>query len=83
MNTRMTCDVVIVGAGMVGAACALYASRAGLRAVLVDRGPVAGGTTDCLVVVNDRPSRRACLTASAPGDAIRTQRGDGHDELTD
>lgn len=45
MNTRLTCDVVIVGAGMVGAACALYASRAGLRTVLVDRGPVAGGTT--------------------------------------
>ncbi|WP_373430206.1 FAD-dependent oxidoreductase [Streptomyces sp. V1I1] len=37
--------MVIVGAGMVGAACALYASRAGLRTVLVDRGPVAGGTT--------------------------------------
>lgn len=30
---------------MVGAACALYAARAGLRVVLVDRGPVAGGTT--------------------------------------
>lgn len=30
---------------MVGAACALYASRAGLDVVLVDRGPVAGGTT--------------------------------------
>jgi glycine/D-amino acid oxidase-like deaminating enzyme len=30
---------------MVGAACALYASRAGLRTILVDRGPVAGGTT--------------------------------------
>lgn len=30
---------------MVGAACALYAGRAGLDVVLVDRGPVAGGTT--------------------------------------
>ncbi len=30
---------------MVGAACALYATRAGLRAVVVDRGPVGGGTT--------------------------------------
>ncbi len=42
---RLTCDVVIVGAGMVGAACALYASRAGLDVIVVDRGPVAGGTT--------------------------------------
>jgi D-hydroxyproline dehydrogenase subunit beta len=30
---------------MVGAACALYAARAGLDVVVVDRGPVAGGTT--------------------------------------
>jgi D-hydroxyproline dehydrogenase subunit beta len=41
----LTCDVVVVGAGMVGAASALYAARAGLDVVLVDRGPVAGGTT--------------------------------------
>ncbi|MGW7082180.1 NAD(P)/FAD-dependent oxidoreductase [Streptomyces sp. NPDC054871] len=45
MIKRLTCDVVVVGAGMVGAACALYAARAGLSVVLVDRGPVAGGTT--------------------------------------
>lgn len=38
-------DVVIVGAGVVGAACAHYASRAGLSVAVVDRGPVAGGTT--------------------------------------
>ncbi|MGW7199980.1 NAD(P)/FAD-dependent oxidoreductase [Streptomyces chryseus] len=45
MSNQLTCDVVVVGAGMVGAACAFYAARAGLRTVLVDRGPVAGGTT--------------------------------------
>ncbi|MGW0824476.1 NAD(P)/FAD-dependent oxidoreductase [Streptomyces sp. NPDC002845] len=45
MSNRLTCDVVVVGAGMVGAACALYAARAGLDVVVVDRGPVAGGTT--------------------------------------
>ncbi|WP_223837653.1 NAD(P)/FAD-dependent oxidoreductase [Streptomyces venezuelae] len=38
-------DVVIIGAGVVGAACAYYASRAGLSVAVVDRGPVAGGTT--------------------------------------
>lgn len=36
---------MVVGAGMTGAACALYAARAGLDVVVVDRGPVAGGTT--------------------------------------
>ncbi|MEV0640477.1 FAD-binding oxidoreductase [Streptomyces sp. NPDC050619] len=45
MSQSLTCDVVVVGAGMVGAACALYAARAGLDVVLVDRGPVAGGST--------------------------------------
>ncbi|MFE3877936.1 NAD(P)/FAD-dependent oxidoreductase [Kitasatospora sp. NPDC059146] len=38
-------DVVVVGAGVVGAACAYYAARAGLAVAVVDRGPVAGGTT--------------------------------------
>ncbi|GGN87222.1 oxidoreductase [Streptomyces albiflavescens] len=45
MSKPFTCDVVVVGAGMVGAACTLYAARAGLDVALVDRGPVAGGTT--------------------------------------
>ncbi|MFF3466630.1 NAD(P)/FAD-dependent oxidoreductase [Streptomyces sp. NPDC001984] len=45
MGNGLTCDVVVVGAGMTGAACALYAARAGLDVVVVDRGPVAGGTT--------------------------------------
>ncbi|MGW3444987.1 NAD(P)/FAD-dependent oxidoreductase [Streptomyces sp. NPDC001076] len=45
MSMRLTCDVVVIGAGMAGAACALYASRAGLDVIVVDRGPVAGGTT--------------------------------------
>ncbi|MFM9445858.1 NAD(P)/FAD-dependent oxidoreductase [Streptomyces acidiscabies] len=45
MTKQSSCDVVVVGAGMVGAACALYAARAGLDVVVVDRGPVAGGTT--------------------------------------
>lgn len=45
MSEPLTCDVVVVGAGMTGAACALYAARAGLDVTVVDRGPVAGGTT--------------------------------------
>ncbi|MFI9820614.1 NAD(P)/FAD-dependent oxidoreductase [Streptomyces sp. NPDC052013] len=45
MSESLTCDVVVVGAGMTGAACALYAARAGLDVIVVDRGPVAGGTT--------------------------------------
>jgi glycine/D-amino acid oxidase-like deaminating enzyme len=40
-----TADVVVIGAGVVGAACAYYAAGAGLRVAVLDRGPVAGGTT--------------------------------------
>ncbi|MGW2236733.1 NAD(P)/FAD-dependent oxidoreductase [Streptomyces sp. NPDC001759] len=45
MSKPLTCDVVVIGAGMVGAACALYAARAGLDVLVVDRGCVADGTT--------------------------------------
>ncbi|MGA1502747.1 MAG: NAD(P)/FAD-dependent oxidoreductase, partial [Candidatus Nanopelagicales bacterium] len=38
-------DVVIVGAGIVGACCAWSCARAGLAVTVVDRGPVSGGTT--------------------------------------
>lgn len=38
-------DVVVIGAGMVGAACAARLSHAGLNVVLADRGSVCAGTT--------------------------------------
>jgi glycine/D-amino acid oxidase-like deaminating enzyme len=38
-------DVVVIGAGIIGAACAHYAAAAGLSVEVVDRGPLAGGTT--------------------------------------
>lgn len=39
------CDVVVVGAGIVGASCADALARAGLDVVVVERGALAGGTT--------------------------------------
>lgn len=41
----VTVDVLVIGAGMVGSACAYHCAEAGLRVAVVDRGPVAGGTT--------------------------------------
>lgn len=38
-------DVVVIGAGVIGAACAHFAAAAGLSVVVVDRGPIAGGTS--------------------------------------
>src|SRR5262249_46573852 len=46
-ETRDVCsgnhpDVVVVGAGVVGASCAVHLARAGLRVTVVDRGGAAG-----------------------------------------
>lgn len=38
-------DAIVIGAGAVGAACALKLSSAGLKVLVVDRGPIVGGTT--------------------------------------
>ncbi len=54
----MSADVIIIGAGVVGASCAWYATRAGLRVTVLDRGPVAGGTTGAgegNLLVSDKP----------------------------
>ncbi len=38
-------DVAIIGAGIVGAACADEAAAAGLRVAVIERGPIGGGAT--------------------------------------
>ena len=41
----MNADVVVIGAGVVGACCARACAEAGLSVIVVDRGAVASGTT--------------------------------------
>jgi predicted molibdopterin-dependent oxidoreductase YjgC len=36
---------------------------------------------DCLVIINGRPNRRACLAEAQPGDVVQTQEGAGHDDI--
>ncbi len=51
-------DVVVVGAGVVGAACAEALSARGLRVLVVDRGGPASGTTasgEGNVLISDKP----------------------------
>ncbi len=38
-------DVIVIGAGVVGAACALELIESGLRVLVIDRGAIASGTT--------------------------------------
>jgi D-hydroxyproline dehydrogenase subunit beta len=59
-------DVIIVGAGIVGAACAAECARHGLRVLVLDRGPIGGGTTGAgmgHIVVMDDSEAQFALTA--------------------
>lgn len=53
----MTADAVIVGAGIVGAACAYELAKAGLSVAIVEEGEIGGGATSAgmghLVVLDD------------------------------
>lgn len=58
-----TYDAAIVGAGIVGAACAAALAREGLKVVVIDAGGIAGGTTAAgmghIVVMDDSPAQFA------------------------
>jgi glycine/D-amino acid oxidase-like deaminating enzyme/nitrite reductase/ring-hydroxylating ferredoxin subunit len=45
LSEDLTCDVVIVGAGIAGLSVAYELSQIGKRVVVVDRGTIAGGVT--------------------------------------
>jgi D-hydroxyproline dehydrogenase subunit beta len=61
-------DLIIVGAGIVGAACAAECARAGLKVLVLDRGPIAGGTTAAgmghIVVMDDSDAQFALTNFS-------------------
>jgi glycine/D-amino acid oxidase-like deaminating enzyme len=51
------CDVAVVGAGAVGAACAYFAASAGHRVTVIDRGAIASGTSSACegnILVSDK-----------------------------
>ena len=56
-------DIIIVGAGIVGAACASECAAAGLKTLILDRGIVGGGTTAAgmghIVVMDDSEAQFA------------------------
>jgi glycine/D-amino acid oxidase-like deaminating enzyme len=73
-------DAIVVGAGVVGAACALALARDGLRVLVLDADAAALGTTAAgmghLVVMDDSPEQLALTRYStslwrAQSDAVR------------
>lgn len=61
-------DVAVIGAGIVGAACALEMARAGLSVAIIDRTGVASGATSAamghIVAMDDSPAQLALTTYS-------------------
>ncbi len=61
-------DLIVVGAGVVGAACAMYAAEAGLRVLVLERDRPAGGVTSAgmghIVAMDDSPAQLALTTYS-------------------
>jgi glycine/D-amino acid oxidase-like deaminating enzyme len=61
--TLRACDVAIVGAGIVGAACAYQCALAGLRVAVIEAGDIGGGATAAgmghLVVMDDSDAQFA------------------------
>ncbi|NIF67616.1 FAD-dependent oxidoreductase, partial [Burkholderia sp. Cy-647] len=56
-------DAIVIGAGIVGAACAAALAARGLAVEVLDAGGIGGGTTAAgmghLVVMNDTPAELA------------------------
>lgn len=61
-------DIIIVGAGIVGSACAAECARGGLKTLVLERGVVGGGTTGAgmghIVVMDDSPAQFALTSYS-------------------
>src|SRR5690349_17828059 len=61
-------DIIIVGAGIVGAACAAECARGRLKVLVLDRGPIGGGTTGAgmghIVVMDDSEAQFALTSYS-------------------
>jgi len=58
-------DAIVIGAGVVGACTALSLVNAGLKVLVIDRGPVASGTTGAgegnILVSDKEPSAELTL----------------------
>ena len=62
-STSATFDLIVIGAGIIGASCADAASADGLRVAVIEPGPIGGGATAAamghLVAMDDDPAELA------------------------
>jgi len=59
----LTCDVAVLGAGIVGTACALECAQAGMSVAVIEKNAVASGATGAamghVVIMDDSPAQFA------------------------
>ncbi|AIY02197.1 FAD-dependent oxidoreductase [Arthrobacter sp. PAMC 25486] len=75
-------DVVVIGGGAVGAACAYFAARAGLSVAVVERGAIASGTSSACegnILVSDKEAGPELTLAQYSQELWRGELGEfGH-----
>ena len=82
----MAQDVIIIGAGIIGAACARALSGAGLAVTVVDRGTVAGGTSSACegnLLVSDKGAGHELVLAQYTATLWRQAAADLREQLGD
>ena len=79
--------VIVVGAGIIGIACAHYLSKAGLRVTVIDKGSIAGACShaNCgyicpshVLPLTEPGAIGVAIKSSKPGSATTLHRGCGH-----
>ena len=68
MITKEKFDVIIIGGGIIGCACAASLARAGVKVCVIESGSIGGGATAAgmghLVVMDDNPAELALTSYS-------------------
>ena len=68
MITKEEFDVIIIGGGIIGCACAASLARAGVKVCVIESGSIGGGATAAgmghLVVMDDNPAELALTSYS-------------------
>ncbi len=69
MSPSLSVDAAVVGGGVIGAACAYFLARSGMKVALVERGDVAAGASggcDGIIIAQDHlPGYDSSLTIAS------------------
>lgn len=79
----MIYDVVIIGAGPAGLAAAGYSARAGMKTLVIEKYPVAGGQMNLTDSIDNFPALESCDGMEIASRLRRQAEGSGAEFVTD